>query len=63
MKAKEVDESGFVTIDDGEDDLEDQSDSSGEKIIETKVGLGQDMKNIPYTPIFSDLDKVFEEVS
>ena len=62
MKAKEVDESGFVTIDEGED-LEDQSDSSEKEVIETKIGLGKDMNNIPYSPIFPDMDKVFEEVS
>ena len=69
VNAKEVDESGFVTIDEGEN-LGDQSDSSEKEVIQTKIGLGgpcsrlgKDINNIPYQPIFSDMDKVFVEVS
>ena len=61
VKESEINEDGFVTIDD-EGDAEDSQvdDSEGEKEMpETRVKGGA----IPYSRIFDDLDKIFEDVS
>ena len=62
MKESEINEDGFVTIDEGDAEDSQVDDSEGER--QTQITKTKDRGDaIPYTRIFDDLDKVFEEVS